>query len=149
MVGEVASSFSSTTLAKTVAAEDEHLESSIEGVRRQLAFCGGLESNLKPSVKPSSRRSSSEHSSRLHDKHQLIPLVGCPTQLAIEEKKKLNQVDIIEGKTKNWCRYMQGKAYARLATVLEWGLSKDSFFAPPFPKTPSTISTGRFDLSAR
>ena len=63
MVGEVALSSSSTTLTTTVAAKDERSESSIEGVRRQLAFCGGLESNLKPSVKPSSRRSSSEHSS--------------------------------------------------------------------------------------
>ena len=54
MVGEVASSSSSTTLATTVAAEDECSESSIEGVRRQLADCGGLESNLKLSVKPSS-----------------------------------------------------------------------------------------------
>src|SRR5215216_5196983 len=50
------------TLATTVAAEDECSESSIDGVRHQLAFCGGLESNLKLSVKPSSRRSSSEQS---------------------------------------------------------------------------------------
>ena len=63
MVGEVASSSSSTTLATTVADEDEYSESSIEGVRRQLAFYGGLESNLKPSVKPSLRRLCSEHSS--------------------------------------------------------------------------------------
>ena len=63
MVGEVASSYSSTTLATTVAAEDEYSESSIDGVRRQLALHGGLESNLKPSVKPSSRRSSSGHGS--------------------------------------------------------------------------------------
>ena len=63
MVGEVASSSSSTTLVTIVAAEDERSESSILGVRCQLAFCGGLESNLKPSVKPSSRRSSSEQRS--------------------------------------------------------------------------------------
>ena len=61
MVGEVASSSSSTTFATTVAAEDEFSESSIDGVRCQLALRGGLESNLKPSVKPSSRRSSSGH----------------------------------------------------------------------------------------
>ena len=53
MVGEVASSSSSTTLATTVAAADEYSESYMEGDRRQLAFCGGLESNLKPSAKPS------------------------------------------------------------------------------------------------
>ena len=52
--GEVASFSSSTTFATTVAAEDEYSESSSEGVRCQLAFYGGLESNLKPSVKPSS-----------------------------------------------------------------------------------------------
>ena len=63
MVGEVASSSSSTTLATTVAAEDECSKSSIDGLRCQLAFCGGLESNLKSSVKPSSQRSSSGHSS--------------------------------------------------------------------------------------
>ena len=51
MVGEVASSSSSKTFATTVAAEDEYSESSSEGVRCQLAFCGGLESNLKLSVK--------------------------------------------------------------------------------------------------
>ena len=54
MVGEVASSSLSTTLATIVAAEDGHSESSIDGVRRQLALRGGLESNLKPSVNPSS-----------------------------------------------------------------------------------------------
>ena len=63
MVGEVASSSSSTTLETTVAAEDEYSESSIDGVWRHLAFRGGLESNLKPSAKPSPRRSSSGHSS--------------------------------------------------------------------------------------
>ena len=62
MVGEVASSSSSTTFATTVVAKDEYSESSSEGVRRQLALGGGLESNLKLSVKPSARRSSSEHS---------------------------------------------------------------------------------------
>ena len=54
MVGEVASSSSSTTFATTVAAEDEYSDSSIEGVRHQLALGGGLESNLKLSVNPSS-----------------------------------------------------------------------------------------------
>ena len=63
MVGEVASSYSSRTLATTVVAKDEYSESSMEGVRRKIAFWGGLESNLKPYVKPSSRKSSSEHSS--------------------------------------------------------------------------------------
>ena len=53
MVSEVASSSSSTTFTTTVAAEDEFSESSSEGVRRQLALGGGLESNLKLSVKPS------------------------------------------------------------------------------------------------
>ena len=62
MVFKVASSSSSTTLATTVAAEDEYSKSSREGVRRQLALGGGLESNLKLSVKPSPRRSSLEHS---------------------------------------------------------------------------------------
>ena len=62
IVGEVASSSSSMTLATIVAAEDEYSESSIDGVRRQLALRGGLESNSKPSLKPSSRRSSSWHS---------------------------------------------------------------------------------------
>ena len=38
MVGEVAPSSSSITFATTVAAEDEYSESSMEGVRRQLAF---------------------------------------------------------------------------------------------------------------
>ena len=51
IAGEVASSSSSTTFAKTVIAEDEYSESSSEGVWRQLALGGGLESNLKPSVK--------------------------------------------------------------------------------------------------
>ena len=54
MVGEVASSSSLTTFATTVAAVDEYSESSREGVRRQLAFGGGLESNLKLSMKPPS-----------------------------------------------------------------------------------------------
>ena len=51
IVGEVASYSSLTTFATTVAAEDEYSESSSEGVWRQLALGGGLESNLKPSVK--------------------------------------------------------------------------------------------------
>ena len=54
LVGEVASSSSSTTLATIVAAKDEYSESSIEGVGRQLADCGGLESNLNFPMKPSS-----------------------------------------------------------------------------------------------
>ena len=72
MVGEVASSSSSTTRTTTVAAEDEYSESSIDGVRHQLAFCVGLESNLKSLVKPSSRRSSSGQSSviLLQDRRQ-------------------------------------------------------------------------------
>ena len=70
IAGEVASSSSSMTRATTVGAEDEYSESSSEGVQHQLAFGGGLESNLKPSVKPSSRRSSSGHSSvRLFQDH--------------------------------------------------------------------------------
>ena len=43
MAGEVASSSSSMTRATTVAAEDEYSESSIDGVGRQVAACGGLE----------------------------------------------------------------------------------------------------------
>ena len=53
VVGEVASSSSSMTLAFTVAAEEEYSESSSEGVRRKTAFLGGVESNLNLSVKPS------------------------------------------------------------------------------------------------
>ena len=52
--GEVASSSSSITLAFTVAAEEENSESSRDGVRRSTALRGGVESNLKRSVKPSS-----------------------------------------------------------------------------------------------
>ena len=51
--GEVASSSSSMTLAFTVAAEEENSESSRDGVRRSTALRGGVESNLKRSVKPS------------------------------------------------------------------------------------------------
>ena len=54
VVGEVASSSSSMTLALTVAAEGEHSESSSEAVRRKTTFLGGVESNLNLSVKPSS-----------------------------------------------------------------------------------------------
>ena len=46
VVGEGASSSSSTTLALTVVAEDEYSESSNDGVRRKTAFRGGVESNL-------------------------------------------------------------------------------------------------------
>ena len=53
VVGEVASSSASMTLALTVAAEEEYSESSSEGVRRKTAFLGGVESNLNLSVKPS------------------------------------------------------------------------------------------------
>ena len=63
MVGEVASSSSSTTLATTIGAYDEYSNSSMEGVRRHLAFWGGLESNLKAFVKSYLQRSSSQHSS--------------------------------------------------------------------------------------
>ena len=52
--GEVASSSSSITLAFIVAAEEENLESSRDGVRRSTALQGGVESNLKRSEKPSS-----------------------------------------------------------------------------------------------
>ena len=52
VIGEVASSLSSTTLALTVAAEEEYSESSSEGVRRKTTFLGGVESNLNRSVKP-------------------------------------------------------------------------------------------------
>ena len=53
VVGDVASSSSSMTLAFTVAAEEEYSESSSEGVRRKTTFLGGVESNLDRSVKPS------------------------------------------------------------------------------------------------
>ena len=53
VVGEVASSSSSMTLAFTVAAEEEYSESLSEGVRRKTTFLGGVESNLNLSVKPS------------------------------------------------------------------------------------------------
>jgi hypothetical protein len=43
--GEVASSSSLITLAFTVAAEQEYLESSRDGVLRKTAFHGGVESN--------------------------------------------------------------------------------------------------------
>ena len=52
--GEVASSSSSITLAFTVAAEEENSESSRDGVCRNTALWGGVESNLKRSEKPSS-----------------------------------------------------------------------------------------------
>ena len=52
--GDVASSSSSIILAVTVAAEEENSESSSEGVLRSIALRGGVESNLKRSVKPSS-----------------------------------------------------------------------------------------------
>ena len=51
---EVASSSSSITLAFTVAVEEENSESSRDGVRCSTALRGGVESNLKFSVKPSS-----------------------------------------------------------------------------------------------
>ena len=54
VVGEVASSSSSKTLALTVGAEEEYYESSRDGVRRKTTFLGGVESNLNLSVKPSS-----------------------------------------------------------------------------------------------
>ena len=44
--GEVASSSSSKTLATKVAAEEECSESSMEGVRCQLADCGGWSQTL-------------------------------------------------------------------------------------------------------
>ena len=43
--GEVASSSSSITLEFTVAAEEEHSESSRDGVLRKTTFRGGVESN--------------------------------------------------------------------------------------------------------
>ena len=52
--GEVASSSSSITLAFTVAAEEENLQSSTDGVRRSTVLLGGVESKLKRSEKPSS-----------------------------------------------------------------------------------------------
>ena len=52
--GEVASSSSSIIRAVTVAAEEENSESSSDGVLRSIARRGGVESNLKRSVKPSS-----------------------------------------------------------------------------------------------
>ena len=52
--GEVASSSSSITLAVTVAADEENSESSRDGVPSSTALRGGVESNLKRSVKPSS-----------------------------------------------------------------------------------------------
>ena len=59
--GEVASSSSSITLEFTVAVEEENLESSRDGVRHSTALRGGVESNLKRSVKPSSSSSASVH----------------------------------------------------------------------------------------
>ena len=53
VVGEVASSSSSTNLASTVAAKEEYSESSSEGVRLKREFLGGVESNLNRSMKPS------------------------------------------------------------------------------------------------
>ena len=52
--GEVASSSSSMTRAFTVAAEEENLESSRDGVHRSKVLLGGVESNLKRLEKPSS-----------------------------------------------------------------------------------------------
>ena len=52
--GEVESSSSLITLAFTVAAEEEHSESSRDGVHRSTALRGGVESNLKRSEKPAS-----------------------------------------------------------------------------------------------
>ena len=60
VVGDVASSSSSMTLAFTVVAEEEYSESSGEGVRRKTSFLGGVESNLTLFVKPYCSRSSSE-----------------------------------------------------------------------------------------
>ena len=51
---EVASYLSSITLSFIVAAEEENLESSRDGVRHSIALRGGVESNLKCSEKPSS-----------------------------------------------------------------------------------------------
>ena len=51
VVGEVASSSSSMTLAVTVAAEEEYSESSSEGVQRKTTFLGGVGSNLNLSMK--------------------------------------------------------------------------------------------------
>ena len=51
---EVASSSSSITLAFKVATKEENSESSRDGVRRNTALRGGVESNLNRSVKPSS-----------------------------------------------------------------------------------------------
>ena len=53
VVGEVASSSSSMTLALTVAAEEEYSEFLSEGVRRKTSFLGGVDSNLNLYVKPS------------------------------------------------------------------------------------------------
>ena len=53
VVGDVASSSSSMTLAFTVAAKEEYSESSSKGVRHKTTFLGGVESNLNRSVKPS------------------------------------------------------------------------------------------------
>ena len=52
--GEVASSASSITLTFTAAADEEYSESSRDGVRRKIAFLGGVESNFNLFVKPSS-----------------------------------------------------------------------------------------------
>ena len=59
--GDVASSSSSMILAVTVAADEENLESSSDGVLRITALLGGVVSNLKRSVKPSSSSSASVH----------------------------------------------------------------------------------------
>ena len=59
--GDVASSSSSMILAVTVAADEENSESSSDGVLRITALLGGVVSNLKRSVKPSSSSPASVH----------------------------------------------------------------------------------------
>ena len=59
--GDVASSSSSMILAVTVAADEENSESLSDGVLRITALLGGVVSNLKRSVKPSSSSSASVH----------------------------------------------------------------------------------------
>ena len=51
---EVASSASSTTLAFTMAVDEEYSQYSRDRVRRKTSFLGGVESNLNLSLKPSS-----------------------------------------------------------------------------------------------
>ena len=59
--GDVASSSSSMILAVTVAADEENSKSSSDGVLHITALLGGVVSNLKCSVKPSSSSSASVH----------------------------------------------------------------------------------------